>query len=82
MPKLWLIPNGSPDAFDTSPLLSHALVASAYGHRRDENGSEGCRRFMPIVAPIAAMLIQRAISRAREFSVAAAPRNILELLAD
>ena len=72
MPKLWLIPNGSPNAFDTGPNLSHALVAPTYGHRRDENGSGGYRLFMPIVAPIAAMLIQRAISRAREFSAGGA----------
>ncbi len=68
MPKLWLIPNGSPNAFDTGPNLSHALEAPTYGHRRDENGSGGCRLFMPIVAPIAIMLIQIAISRTREFS--------------
>jgi len=118
MPKLWLIPDESPNAFATGRNPSHASVAFTYGileimddrelegviahelghvlhrdilissvaatiaaaitmlarmsfffgDRRDEQGGRGTGLLMLIVAPIAAMLIQMAISRTREFS--------------
>ena len=52
------------------------------GDLRDEHESLGGGLFMPIVAPVAAMLIQRAISRAREFSAGGAAAKYTELLAD
>ncbi|MEO8132191.1 MAG: M48 family metalloprotease, partial [Bryobacteraceae bacterium] len=117
MPKLWLIPDESPNAFATGRNPSHASVAFTYGilqvmddrelegviahelghvlhhdilissvaatiaaaitmlarmsfffgDRRDSE-NRGGGLFMLIVAPIAAMLIQMAISRTREYS--------------
>lgn len=126
MPKLWLIPDRSPNAFATGRNPSHAsvaftegilqlmsdseiegVVAHELGHvlhrdilissvaatlaaalthlayvamffgggRRDddeEGGGALGALFMMILAPIAAMLIQMAISRSREFSADAA----------
>jgi heat shock protein HtpX len=125
MPKLWLIPDPSPNAFATGRNPSHASVAFTQGvlqlmndneiegvvahelghvlHRdilissiaamlaaaitflarmafwfggsRDENDREGggvAAIFMMILAPIAAMLIQMAISRSREYDADAA----------
>jgi heat shock protein HtpX len=119
MPKLWLIPDESPNAFATGRDPAHASVAFTYGilrvmddrelegviahelghvlhrdilissvaatiaaaitmlarmafffggDRRHEGESRGGGLLMMIVAPIAAMLIQMAISRTREFS--------------
>jgi heat shock protein HtpX len=119
MPKLWLIPDESPNAFATGRNPSHASVAFTYGilkvmddrelegvvahelghvlhhdilissvaatiaaaitmlarmafffggDRRSENENRGGGLLMLIVAPIAAMLIQMAISRTREFA--------------
>ncbi|PWU10411.1 MAG: protease HtpX [Terriglobia bacterium] len=125
MPKLWLIPEGSPNAFATGRNPSHASVAFTTGvlqlmndneiegvvahelghvlHRDilissvaamvaaaitmlariafwfgprgrddDEGGSMFGALFMMILAPIAAMLIQMAISRSREYDADAA----------
>jgi heat shock protein HtpX len=126
MPKLWLIPDPSPNAFATGRNPQHAsvaftegilrlmndrelegVVAHELGHvlhrdilissvaatlasaitflarmafwfggaRNDEEGERGGawgRLLMMIVAPIAAMLIQMAISRTREFDADAA----------
>lgn len=122
MPKLWLIPDESPNAFATGRNPQHASVAFTYGilqvmndqelsgviahelghvlHRdilissvaatlaaaitrlaymamffgggsrddREERGGALGALFMLILGPIAAMLIQMAISRSREFS--------------
>lgn len=119
MPKLWLIPDDSPNAFATGRDPAHASVAFTYGvlrlmndselegvvahelghvlHRdilissvaatlaaaitliarisfwfggsgRDNREDRGGGLFMLIVAPIAAALIQMAISRTREYS--------------
>ena len=119
MPKLWLIPDESPNAFATGRDPAHASVAFTYGvlqlmtdrelegvvahelghvlHRdilissvaatlaaaitliarmsfwfggsqRDDREDRGGGLFMLIVAPIAAALIQMAISRTREYS--------------
>jgi heat shock protein HtpX len=119
MPKLWLIPDDSPNAFATGRDPAHASVAFTYGvlqlmtdselegvvahelghvlHRdilissvaatlaaaitliarmsfwfggsqRDDREDRGGGLFMLIVAPIAAALIQMAISRTREYS--------------
>ena len=119
MPKLWVIPGGSPNAFATGRNPEHASVALSaglldlmndkevegviahelghvlnrdilvssiaatlgaaitflarmaffFGGRRDdhEGGSPWAGILMMITAPIAAMLIQMAISRTREF---------------
>jgi heat shock protein HtpX len=125
MPKLWLIPDASPNAFATGRNPSHASVAFTEGvlrlmndneiegvvahelghvlHRdilissiaammaaaitcvarmalwfgagRDDNDREGggiAAIFMMILAPIAAMVIQMAISRSREYDADAA----------
>jgi heat shock protein HtpX len=126
MPKLWLLPEDSPNAFATGRDPQHASVACTYGilrlmtdrelegvlahelghvlHRDilissvaatlataitflsrmafwfgprgdrddDERGSAWSGLLMMILAPIAAMLIQMAISRTREFSADAA----------
>ncbi|MBI4873741.1 MAG: zinc metalloprotease HtpX [Acidobacteria bacterium] len=125
MPKLWLIPEDSPNAFATGRNPAHAsvaftegllrilddrelegVVAHELGHvkhrdilissvaatiaaaitmlarmafffggrRDDEDGGGGALGgiFMLILAPIAAMLIQMAISRTREYSADAA----------
>jgi len=125
MPKLWLIPEDSPNAFATGRDPQHASVACTEGilrlmsdrelegvlahelghvlHRDilissvaatlasaitflarmafwfgprgdddDERGSPWAGLLMMILAPIAAMLIQMAISRTREFSADAA----------
>src|SRR5580658_9468580 len=125
MPKLWLIPDASPNAFATGRNPSHASVAFTQGvlqlmndneiegvvahelghvlHRdilissiaamlaaaitflarmafwfggsRDNDEREGggiAAIFMMILAPIAAMLIQMAISRSREYDADAA----------
>ncbi|HUS06759.1 MAG TPA: zinc metalloprotease HtpX [Bryobacteraceae bacterium] len=126
MPKLWLIPEESPNAFATGRNPAHASVAFTYGvlqlmddreiegviahelghvkHRdilissvaatiagaiamigrmafffggarssdEDHRGGAGGGLVMMIVAPIAAMLIQMAISRSREFDADAA----------
>ncbi|MEQ1947649.1 MAG: zinc metalloprotease HtpX [Bryobacteraceae bacterium] len=125
MPKLWLIPEDSPNAFATGRNPEHASVACTEGilrlmndrelegviahelghvlHRDilissiaatlasaitflarmafwfgprsdedDERGSPWAGLMMMILAPIAAMLIQMAISRTREFSADAA----------
>src|SRR5579871_1393381 len=125
MPKLWLIEEGSPNAFATGRNPSHAsvaftsgilqlmndgeiegVVAHELGHvlhrdilissvaamiaaaitmlarmafwfgprRDDEEGGGGMvgALFMMILAPIAAMLIQMAISRSREYDADAA----------
>lgn len=126
MPKLWLIPDPSPNAFATGRDPKHAsvaftagvlelmrdnelegVIAHELGHvlhrdilissvaatlaaaitmlarmafwfggssRRDDedNGGAAGALFMLILAPIAAMLIQMAISRTREFSADAA----------
>jgi heat shock protein HtpX len=125
MPKLWLIPENSPNAFATGRNPSHASVAFTTGilqlmsdtdiegvvahelghvlHRdilissvaamvaaaitmlarmafwfgprdRDDEGGGGMwgGLFMMILAPIAAMLIQMAISRSREYDADAA----------
>jgi heat shock protein HtpX len=119
MPKLWLIPDDSPNAFATGRDPAHASVAFTYGilrlmnnselegvvahelghvlHRdilissvaatlaaaitmiarmsfwfggsgRDDREDRGGGLFMLIVAPIAAALIQMAVSRTREYS--------------
>jgi len=121
MPKLWLIPDDSPNAFATGRDPNHASVAftegilrimndrelegviahelghvkhrdilissiaatiaaaitfvarmalwfGPRGERDDERGSAWGSLLMLILAPIAAMLIQMAISRTREFS--------------
>jgi heat shock protein HtpX len=118
MPKLWLIPEDSPNAFATGRDPKHASVAFTegilrtmndrelegviahelghvkhrdilissvaatiaaaitfvarmsywFGGRDDREGNRGGGLVMLIVAPIAAMLIQMAISRTREFS--------------
>jgi heat shock protein HtpX len=123
MPKLWLIPEDSPNAFATGRNPEHASVAftngvlqlmddrelegvvahelghvlhrdilissvaavlasaitmlarmafwfggSRHSNEEDERGGAMGGLFMLIVAPIAAMLIQMAISRTREFS--------------
>jgi len=141
MPKLWLIPDDSPNAFATGRNPSHAsvaftagilrlmddrelegVVAHELGHvlhrdilissvaatvaaaitmlarfgfwfgmggsRDDENrGSAAGALLMLILAPIAAMLIQMAISRTREYSADAAsakytgtPYNLISAL--
>jgi len=140
MPKLWLIPDDSPNAFATGRNPNHASVAftegilrtmndrelegvvahelghvkhrdilissvaatiasaitfiarMAYwfgprGDRDDERGSAWGGLLMLIVAPIAAMLIQMAISRTREFSADEAsakytgnPENLISAL--
>ncbi len=124
MPKLWLIPEDSPNAFATGRNPNHAsvaftagilglmtdqelegVVAHELGHvlhrdilissvaatiasaitflarmafwfgpreRDDEEGGAWGGLLMMILAPIAAMLIQMAISRTREFSADAA----------
>ncbi len=125
MPKLWVIPQASPNAFATGRNPAHAsvavtagllellddrelegvlahelghvrnrdiLIASVaatlaaaitmlarmaffFGGRRDEDeggGSGLSMLFMLILAPIAAMLIQMAVSRTREYSADAA----------
>ncbi|MEQ1886204.1 MAG: zinc metalloprotease HtpX [Bryobacteraceae bacterium] len=125
MPKLWLIPEDSPNAFATGRNPEHASVACTEGILRlmndrelegviahelghvlnrdilissiaatiasaitflarmafwfgprsdedDERGSPWAGLMMMILAPIAAMLIQMAISRTREFSADAA----------
>jgi heat shock protein HtpX len=126
MPKLWLIPEDSPNAFATGRNPSHASVAFTTGilqlmddreiegvvahelghvlHRdilissvaatiaaailylryfamffgggrrddRDDGGGAFGALFMIILGPIAAMLIQMAISRSREYSADAA----------
>lgn len=122
MPKLWLIPDPSPNAFATGRNPQHASVAFTAGvlqlmndrelegvvahelghvlHRdilissvaatlaaaitflarmsfffggsRDEEDNRGGGILMLILAPIAAMLIQMAISRTREFDADAA----------
>ena len=118
MPKLWLIPEDSPNAFATGRNPDHASVAFTqgilrtmsdpelegvvahelghvlhrdilissvaatiaaaittiarlefwFGGRDDREGGRGGGLLMLIVAPIAAALIQMAISRTREFS--------------
>ncbi len=121
MPKLWLIPEASPNAFATGRNPSHASVAFTAGllelvddrelegviahelghiknrdilissvaatiaaaitmlarmafffgggrHEEDNRGNAFALLFMMILAPIAALLIQMAISRTREYS--------------
>jgi heat shock protein HtpX len=120
MPRLWVLPEDSPNAFATGRNPSHSSVAVTYGlleimddrevegvlahelghvlhrdilissvaatiaaaltsvarmafwfggsSRDDERGGAGGGILMLIVAPIAAMLIQMAISRTREYS--------------
>ncbi len=140
MPKLWLIPDNSPNAFATGRNPQHASVAFTAGileamsddeiegvvahelghvlHRdilissvaatiataitfsarmgfffggrrddREEGGGGWGGILMLILAPIAAMLIQMAISRSREFDADAAsakytgnPRNLISAL--
>lgn len=124
MPKLWLLPDSSPNAFATGRDPNHASVAVTTGilelmnddeveaviahelghvknrdilissiaatlaaaitflarmaffvgprNRDDEEGGGGGGIFMLFLAPIAAMMIQMAISRTREYSADAA----------
>jgi heat shock protein HtpX len=128
MPKLWLIPDESPNAFATGRNPEHASVAFTagvlrlmndselegvvahelghvknrdiltssiaatiamaitflarmafwFGGRRDdeEEGSPWAGLIMMILAPIAAMLIQMAISRTREYSADETSANV------
>jgi heat shock protein HtpX len=83
MPKLYLIPAPTPNAFATGRSPRHAAVAGAismlanmaqwsmfFGGGRDEEG-RGANPIAMIAtiifAPLAAMLIQMAVSRSREF---------------
>src|SRR3990172_8141571 len=87
MPKVYIIPGMSPNAFATGRNPQHAAVAAIEGaisylahmaqwaaifgggrDRDEEGGSPFVMIAMAIVAPIAAMLIQMAISRSREYS--------------
>lgn len=123
LPKLWVLPEESPNAFATGRNPAHssiavsagllevmndseleAVVAHELGHvlhrdilissvaatmgaaitglarfgmffggrRDDDSGSRGGGIFMLILAPIAALLIQMAVSRTREYSADAA----------
>ncbi len=118
MPRLWVLPEESPNAFATGRNPSHSSVAVSagllevmsdqeleaviahelghilnrdilissvaatlaaaitglarfgffFGGRRDEEGRSGSNIFMLILAPIAALLIQMAVSRTREYA--------------
>lgn len=118
MPRLWVLPEESPNAFATGRNPSHSSVAVSagllevmndqeleaviahelghvlnrdilissvaatlaaaitglarfgffFGGRRDDEGRSGSNIFMLILAPIAALLIQMAVSRTREYA--------------
>jgi heat shock protein HtpX len=82
MPKIYVIPTDSPNAFATGRNPSHASVAVTRGilelltdeelegvlaHELGHGGGGLGALIMLIVAPIAAMLIQLAVSRSREY---------------
>src|SRR3990172_6242371 len=71
MPRVYLIPSETPNAFATGRNPQHAAVAVTEGSMRildeEELGGVLGGILMVILAPIAAMLIQMAVSRAREF---------------
>ena len=108
MPKVYVIPDMSPNAFATGRNPSHAAVAATMGAaimmlarmaqfaavfggggRDDDNrgGNPIGLLATVILAPIAAMLIQAAISRSREFGadrggaeIAGAPYGLVDAL--
>src|SRR5215469_4460801 len=105
LPRVYLIPGDTPNAFATGRNPQHAAVAVTEGimrmladvitylahmaqwaamfgggRRDDEEGSGGGvigMVLMAILAPIAAMLIQLAISRAREFQADASGAHLV-----
>src|SRR5216683_2073251 len=64
MPKVYLIPNDSPNAFATGRNPNHASVAVTQGILGLLNDEE----LEGVLAPFAAMLTQLAVSRCREYS--------------
>jgi heat shock protein HtpX len=92
MPKLWIIPDDSPNAHELGHVLHRDILISSIaamvagtitflarmafwfgGSSDDEDrGSPIATIAMMILAPIAAMLIQMAISRSREYDADAA----------
>jgi heat shock protein HtpX len=84
LPRLYIIPGDTPNAFATGRNPQHAAVAVTEGIMRmldDEESSGGGGVIgavvMAILAPIAAMLIQMAISRAREFQADASGAQLV-----
>src|SRR6476660_6338332 len=94
MPKVYIIPDPSPNAFASGRNPSHAAAAAimmvarmahfaalfgGYGGRdegRDRGNNPIALLAMMILAPLAAMLIQMAISRSREFAADAGGASI------
>jgi heat shock protein HtpX len=87
MPKVYIIPDASPNAFATgrNPIMMVARMAhfaalfGGYGGRgddRDRGSNPIALLAMMILAPLAAMLIQMAISRSRVFAADAGGASI------
>jgi heat shock protein HtpX len=68
MPRVYIIENEQPNAFATGRNPENAAVALFFGNNRNNPlGFVGTILVM-VLAPIAAMLVQMAISRTREYS--------------